>query len=427
MGSKAPSIGLKATLVIFTLSLLAVPAWATGFRVLHNFNDNQGSHPSGVILGADGNIYGITILGGPNGSDGTVYELTPDPAGGWRETKVFGFSREGIYPNPVIFDAEGNLYGSTELGPDDSCGSVFELSLNAAGHWDETILHSLSCDEGLYPESALVRDSSGNLYGTAWGGGVDGKGSVFELSPTAGGGWTFQVLHSFDGTDGVALQSSVAIDASGNLYGTALCGGSSAAVRSWELTPDCGGALGAGTVWELSPQSDGSWTETTLYNFTGGNDGANPSAQGRLIFDADGNLYGGTHNGGQYGKGTVYELSPTGDGTWTEKVLHSFDGSDGISPSGGVIADAEGNLYGETFGPGSYLGGGSGGESGGQLVYKLTPNLDGTWTETVLHRFDDPTSGGPAMGLIFDAVGNLYGTTWMGGTYNNGTVFEITP
>jgi uncharacterized repeat protein (TIGR03803 family) len=190
-------------------------------------------------------------------------------------------------------------------------------------------------------------------------------------------------------------------------------------------TPDCDGPPGLGTVWELSPQSDGSWTETTLYNFTG-DDGANPAALGRLIFDAAGNLYGGTHNGGIYGKGTVYELSPAGDGTWTEKILHSFDGSDGMAPSGGLIADAAGNLYGETFGPGPY-GIVSGGETSGQLVYKLTPNSDGTWSETVLHRFDGPVSGGPALGLIFDAVGNIYGTTWMGGTYNNGTVFEITP
>jgi uncharacterized repeat protein (TIGR03803 family) len=422
MGTKAPSIGLKATLAIFTLTLLTLPAWATGFKVLHNFDDHQGSHPAGVILGADGNIYGVTVLGGPNGSNGTMYELTPGPDGGWPETRIFGFDKEGIFPNPPIFDAAGNLYGTTELGPDDSCGSVFELSPNAAGYWQETILHSLTCDEGLYPESNLVRDSAGNLYGTAWGGGAYGAGSVFELSPSAGGGWTFQVLHSFDGTDGVGIVSSVVIDASGNLYGTALCGGSST-----EPTPDCGGPPGAGTVWELSPQSDGSWTETTLYNFTGGNDGGNPAALGCLIFDAAGNLYGGTHNGGQYGYGTVYELSPSADGAWTEKVLHSFDGTDGIAPSGGVIFDAAGNLYGETFGPGTYLGGGSGGEMGGQLVYELTPTADGTWTETVLHTFDDPVSGGPAMGLVFDALGNLYGTTWMGGTYNNGVVFEITP
>ena len=127
---------------------------------------------------------------------------------------------------------------------------------------------------------------------------------------------------------------------------------------------------------------------------------------GALDLRCGGNLYGGTNNGGKYGYGTVFELSPSADGTWTETLLHTFDGKDGIAPSGGLIFDAAGNLYGETFGPGNYMGGGGGGETGGQLVYELTPNLDGTWSETVLHRFDNPASSGPSMGLIFDAVGN---------------------
>src|SRR5450432_432099 len=427
MPRKKLSIRLKVTLTTVALSLFAATAWAGEgtAKVLHNFNPHQGNHPSSVILGPDGNIYGITVIGGTYGG-GTVYELTPAAGGRWLETKVLDFGRLGYYPNLVMFDAEGNLFGTSENGPG-GCGAIFELKLDSDGHWRETVLHVLSCAEGLYPESPLVRDSAGNLYGTAWGGGASGDGTVFELSPT-GSGWSFKVLHSFDGTDGSHLQTAVAIDASGNLYGTAICGGSSAeTVNIFELAPDCRGTPGVGTVWELSPQSDGSWTETTLYNFAGGTDGANPSALGQLIFDAAGNLYGTTHNGGAHGLGTVYELSPNGDGTWSEKILHSFNGKDGIAPSGNVIADAAGNLYGETFGPGCYLGCGSGGETGGQLVYKLSPNADATWTETVLHRFDDPVSSGPAMGLVMDAVGNLYGTTWMGGTYNNGVVFEITP
>jgi uncharacterized repeat protein (TIGR03803 family) len=426
MFEKKPCIQRNVTLVVAILTLFAVQVWAgtATTNVLHNFH--QDPHAEGVIFGPDGNLYGITVLGGSNGA-GTAFQLTPAADGRWLETRVLDFGREGRYPNPLIFGPDGNLYGTTELGPNGGCGAVFELSLNAAGHWDEKLLHSLSCAEGLYPESPLVRDGSGNLYGTAWGGGADGKGTVFELSPTSGGSWTFEVLHSFTGADGSHLQGAVAIDASGNLYGTALCGGPSAALSVPQLTPDCGGDPGVGTVWELSPQSDGSWTETTLYSFTGGDDGANPSALGQLIFDSARNLYGGTHNGGAFGLGTVFELSPQGDGTWSEEVLHSFKGKDGIAPSGGVIADSAGNLYGETFGPGCYLACGSGGESGGQLVYKLSPNTDGTWTETVMHRFDDPVSGGPAMGLTFDGVGNLYGTTWMGGTYNNGVVFEIKP
>jgi uncharacterized repeat protein (TIGR03803 family) len=413
---------------IVTLILCALPAWAGEGteKALHNFNPHQGTHPSSVILGPDGNIYGITVIGGANGV-GTVYELTPAAGGRWLETKVIDFGRKGNFPNTVMVGAGGNLFGSEEEGPS-GCGGIFELTLDSAGHWQETILHDFSCAEGLYPESALVRDGAGNLYGTAWGGGTFGDGTVFELSPAAGAGWSFRVLHSFDGTDGAHPQTAVAIDGSGNLYGTALCGGSSAGTLNiFEFPPDCGGAVGVGTVWELSPQSDGSWGESTIYNFAGGTDGANPSAQGQLIFDMAGNLYGTTHNGGTHGLGTTYELSPNGDGTWSEKILHSFTGEDGIAPSGNVIADGTGNLYGETFGPGCYLGCGAGGESGGQLVYKLSPNADGSWTETVMHRFDDPVSGGPSMGLIMDAAGNLYGTTWMGGAYNNGVVFEITP
>jgi uncharacterized repeat protein (TIGR03803 family) len=426
MFEKKPCIQRNFTLLLAILTVFAVQVWAgtPTAEILHSFYQNK--HAMGVIFGPDGNLYGVTVLGGRDGV-GTAFKLTPAAGGGWLETRVLDFGRDGDYPNPLMFGPDGNIYGTTELGPNDSCGGVFELSLNTAGHWEENLLHSLSCAEGLYPESQLVRDGSGNLYGTAWGGGADNKGTVFELSPISGGGWTFKLLHSFTGADGSHLQSAVVIDASGNLYGTALCGGSSGELSVFELSPDCGGDTGAGTVWELSPQIDGSWTETTLYSFTGGDDGANPSDLGQLIFDSAGNLYGGTHNGGAFGLGTVFQLSPVGDGTWSEKVLHSFKGKDGIAPSGGVIADAAGNLYGETFGPGCYLGCGSGGESGGQLVYELSPNTDGTWTETVMHRFNDPVSGGPAMGLTFDGVGNLYGTTWMGGAYDNGVVFEIEP
>jgi uncharacterized repeat protein (TIGR03803 family) len=426
MHKNKPCIERNVARVVAILALFAVQVWAgTGTaKVLHNFNPQQGSHPMGVTLGPDGNLYGVTVLGGSYGA-GTVFELTPAAGGRWLETRVLDFGRKGAYPNPLIFAPDGNLYGTTEIGPNGSCGGVFELSLNAAGHWEEKVLHSLSCAEGLYPLAPLVRDSAGNLYGTAWGGGAYDSGTVFELSPTGGGDWTFKVIHSFNGTDGSEPQSDLTLDASGNLYGMALCGGSSGAVRA-PSGAGCAGAPGLGTVWELSPQSDGSWNETTLYSFADGDDGANPSILGQVSFDSTGNLYGTTENGGAFGRGAVFELSPNGDGTWAEKLLHSFDGEDGIDPSGTLVADGSGNFYGEAFGPGCYNPCGSGGETGGQLVYKLAPNLDGSWSETVVHRFSDPVGGGPAMGLTMDGAGNLYGTTWLGGTDNNGEVFEIT-
>lgn len=415
-----------ATLAIFAVSLFTAQVWA-GTKTekrLHAFTRPEGSHPLGITFGPDGAIYGSNVIGGAGG--GTVYKLALNSDGKWVETTLISFGgSKGVYPNPVSFDSEGNIFGTLEIGPN-GCGAVFELTPGTGGAWNETILHNLSCAEGLYPESPLTRDSAGNLYGLAWGGGAHGDGTVFELSPVPGGGWTFKLIHSFNGEDGAHPQSAVVIDAAGNLFGTALCGGLHPEAQSNQLAPDCGGNTAFGTVWELSPQTDGTWTERIIHRFDGHN-GANPSDNGQLIFDAAGNLYGTTHNGGLFGVGTVYKLSPRGDGTWSSKVLHSFGGKNGIAPSGGVIADAEGNLYGECFGPGSYLGVTSPGETGGQLVYKLSPNENGTWTETVLQRFNEPQSGGPAMGLIMDGFGDIFGTTWMGGKDNNGTVFEITP
>jgi uncharacterized repeat protein (TIGR03803 family) len=413
-------------LAVLALALFTSQAGAQTKKVLHTFNSQEGVDAFGVIFGPNGHLFGVTTLGSTSGSpgSGTFYELAPTSAGRWLETKSFAFGGKGAFPNPIIFDPDGNIFGTTEVGSG-GCGGVFELSLNSNGHWVETVLHDLSCSEGLYPESSTVRDAAGNLYSAAWGGGAHGAGTVFELSPVAGGGWTFKVIHSFDGTDGSQQQSYLTLDASGNIYGMSLCGGKSIPARTPEVA-SCGGTTG-GTAWELSPQSDGSWKEKTLYAFAGGDDGANPSDLGQLIFDAAGNLYGTTQNGGAYDFGVAFELSPNADGSWSEKILHTFTGTDGIAPSGPQVFDAAGNLYGETFGIGCYNHCGGGPQHRGQLVYKLSPNTDGTWTETVLQEFHNSDSGGPAMGLTIDGAGNLYGTTWLGGTYNNGTVFEITP
>jgi uncharacterized repeat protein (TIGR03803 family) len=324
----------------------------------------------------------------------------------------------------MLFDSSGNLYGTTQLGPNGT-GLVYEVFSGADGTWHETVLHDFFNGQGLYPESPLVRDAAGNLYSTAWGGGAYGLGTVFELSPTAGGGWTETTIHSFDGTDGAVDKSGLVFDGNGNLYGTTVCGGTSAEATvkesAWKapgIDPDCGNASGAGTVWELAPQSDGSWTETTLYNFAGGSDGANPVEPGGLIFDSAGNLYGTTLNGGLYGEGTVFELSPTPGGGWTETVLHSFYSTHGSYPYASLVLDTAGNLYGEAQ---------SGGEGNQGVVFKLAPIAGAGWKYSLLHSFSGPDGSAPRYGLTFDDAGNLYGTTDYGGAYNNGTVFEITP
>jgi uncharacterized repeat protein (TIGR03803 family) len=220
---------------------------------------------------------------------------------------------------------------------------------------------------------------------------------VFELSPTVGGGWTENVLHAFssNGQDGYWPEASLIFDAAGNLYGTTFDGGTNT----------------AGTVFELTPAAGGTWTEKVLQSFGNGTDGILPTAS--LVFDAAGNLYGTTQNGGAFGGGTLFELTLGGAG-WTETVLHSFidPGTDGFEPASALIFDTAGNLYGTTL---------NGGAHGGGTLFRY--NAQGV---LVLHAFGGGDGFYPN-GLVMDAAGNLYGTTNQGGRYGFGTAFEIPP
>ena len=425
MRSKMLSIGLRAALAIFAVTLLVTSTWAAtnwNEKVLHNFNNNgtDGHFPSaGLILDAAGNLYGTTYVGGAYGY-GMVFELTPAAGGGWTEQVLHSFDYNGTdggYPYAgLIFDKNGNLYGTTDVGGDLACnapygcGTVFQLTPAAGGGWNEKVLYSFEGNpDGADPYAGLIFDAAGNLYGTTSYGGTYrncryGCGTVFELTPAAGGGWTETVLHSFDGNpDGAnPLFGGLIFDAAGNLYGTTYQGGT----------------YSYGTVFELTPPAGGGWTEKVLYSFNNdGMDGVWPESG--PIFDAAGNLYGTTRQGGTYGGGTVFELTPTPGGGWTEQVLHYFgNGMDGVIPYAGLIFDAAGNPYGSTEGGGDY---------GDGTVFELTPATGGGWTEQVLHSFNGTDGYCPWTGLIFDVGGNLYGTTTGGGTYGGGTVFELTP
>ena len=226
---------------------------------------------------------------------------------------------------------------------------------------------------------------------------------------------TYKVIFTFQGgTDANFPKGAMIADASGNLYGTT----------------EFGGTHGLGTVFKLT-NSAGVWSESVLYSFSGGTDGGQPGA--RLVMDAAGNLYGTAEGGGDptciqlHGFcGVVFELSPNQNGTWTESVLHTFEGPDGNEPLGGLIFDGNGNLYGTTF---------FGGSAGWGTVFELSPNGDGTWTQTILHDFAlDANGAKPDSDLVFDAGGNLYGTTNIGGILNAcltgfgcGTVFKLAP
>jgi uncharacterized repeat protein (TIGR03803 family) len=223
-----------------------------------------------------------------------------------------------------------------------------------------------------------------------------------------------KVLYSFnsDGVYGISPYSSLIFDAAGNLYGTTLAGGS--------LTCSADSHGGCGTVFELSPNGRGGWSEKVLYAFpSSGLNGAGPTAG--LVFDASGNLYGTTSAGGPGLNGTVFQLAPQTDGSWTEKILHSFDnnGKDGSSPVTPLTIDGSGNLYGTTRNGGAYSSG---------TVFELKPSTGGSWIEKVLHSFGSGTDGASEEGgLILDHAGNLYGTTFYGGAYSLGTVFELSP
>jgi uncharacterized repeat protein (TIGR03803 family) len=325
----------------------------------------------------------------------------------------FGITDGSNPETSLIFDKAGNLYGTTVRGGAFGYGTVFELTPTARG-WNEKVLHSFSASDGFYPSASLIFDSVGNLYGSTALGGAYHYGMVFQLAPGAHGTWTETILHSFDGTDGDQPRAQLTFDKAGNLYGTTTFGG----------------AYGHGAVFQLTPGANGVWTETVLRSFTL-RAGLGPNEPfGNIVFDADGNLYGTTENGGPSGwsGGVVFELAPGAGGKWTEKIPHYFGnhGEDGYSPEAGLIFDTSGNLYSTTALGGAHNFG---------AVFQLTPDA-GKWNEKVLHSFNDNGKDGAyaVSGLILDAAGNLYGTTNQGGTpgsacngHGCGTVFDLQP
>ncbi len=422
---KRSSFGLKAALAICAAGMLVAGTLASAQKasVLYSFHTNgkDGYEPyAGLVIDAAGNLYGATSTGGVyNG--GTIFELSPNESGGWTRKILHQFTlygRGGYNPEgTLILDAAGNLYGTTVYGGSLNQGTVFELTQTPDGSWKEKVLYSFGGFEsdGVLPYSGVTFDAAGNLYGTTLEGGTwCSCGTVFELSPTAGGGWKEKILHRFqiNGVDGINPVGGVILDAAGNLYGTASEGGDPQCVGNSEL-PGCG------AVFELLPNLDGTWTETVLYAFSANFwDGVSPYSS--LAFDRAGNLYGTTFDGGRGGNGTVFELIREKDGSWTEKIAHAFGqrAMDGGEPYAGVTIDSAGNVYGTTIFAGGYVTG---------MVFELTPMPDGDWLETVLHRFKGTDGTEPFAGVTLDAGGNLYGTTGSGGPNGGGTVFKITP
>jgi uncharacterized repeat protein (TIGR03803 family) len=346
---------------VFELSPPTTAGSAWTKSTLHSFRggNDDGSRPSDVpVLDGAGNLYGTTLYGG-SGDNGVIFELSPSAtsAGAWTETILYNFPADGSRgksPNGgLTFDAEGNLYGVTAEGglAECDCGTVFQLSPpDAAGEsWTQTVIHKFDGypTDGGNPVGSLVFDLSGALYGTTQTGGISGWGSVFQMKRHKGE-WRAKVIYGFPLSDFgiVGISGRPSIDTAGNLFGNVIDGGNSC---------DCGG------IWELSPASTGTapWTFNTVYEFYVPFDanqlgGTNPS--GSLLIDKSGNLYGAAGGGldrkHEEHDGIVFELSPPSSpgGARTKKVLHEFSGAafgDGRDPIGGIVMVA-GKLYGVT-------------------------------------------------------------------------------
>jgi uncharacterized repeat protein (TIGR03803 family) len=394
----AASTALTFVVVLVLGVVTTQPARAQTFTVLYNFTFHgsgfpDGAYPfAGVIRDTKGNLYGTTLLGGDAGTGcntygcGVVFEVDTNGT----ETVLYSFqgSTDGRQPLAgVIRDSQGNLYGTTNLGGTYDCGTVFKVSKTG----NETVLYNFAQTmDGCDPAGGLLRDKKGDLYGTTYGGGASGFGTVFKLSKNG----KETVLHSFAGSDGAyPYYTSLLMDPKGNLYG---------------VTSE-GGAFNLGTVFKMSKTGK----ETVLHSFAWGTtDGCYPF--GTPAMDKKGNLYGTTVAcGSSSNTGTVWKVSKNG----TETVLSTFgDGSDGYFPYASVVVDPNGNLYGTTYEGGNLVCG-----QGCGVVYKVSNKS----TLTVLHSFAGGDGAYPVGGVIIDGKGNLYGTT---SNYDGaGVVWKLAP
>ncbi len=317
-------------------------AWI--LNTLFTFTGSDGAYPfGGVVFGPDGALFGTTPFGGLGTGPGVVYSLKPPRTAcktalcGWSQTLLYEFTGgadgNAPYLENLTFDHAGNIYGTTSAGGAFGYGTVFELTRSNGG-WTEEVLYSFAGgNDGRNPESGVVFDSAGNLYGTTSAGvgsgcsGNSGCGTVYQLTPS-GSGWTEHVLYAFrNDFDGANPYGPPLLDQAGNVFGGTSTGG---------------GSVG-GTVYELSP-SGGSWTFTLLTALVGEDFGG---VYGNLATDAAGNLYGVTDADGANYNGSVFKLTRQ-NGSWVYSTLHDFGyrGTDGSLPVGGPVVDSMGNIYG---------------------------------------------------------------------------------
>ena len=378
---------MKACGIFLLWAATAIALPAQTFTSLHSFDGTDGQYPQApLVQGANGSLYGTTYGGGAN-SDGTIFTIAP---GGTVATlHTFDGTDGSLVIAGLVQATDGNFYGATfEGGSSDTCrggcGTIFKITPSGT----LTTLYSFdNGTDGSFPQGALIQAADGNFYGTTSGGGTDGFGTVFTMTP----GGALTTLHSFDFyTDGGSPVAGLVQATNGNFYGTAYDGG----------------ANSDGTVFMITP----SGTFTVLHTF-GGTDGALPYAG--LVQATDGLLYGTTEEGGANGVGTVFTITPSG----TLTTLHSFDNTDGATPVAALIQGTNGKAYGTTY---------YGGTSGYGTVFAITSS----GALTTLHSFDNTDGAFPYAAVVQATNGKFYGTTFGGGANNTcslgcGTVFSL--
>ena len=417
-------------LVCFSLitfvSALNPASLAQTYSVIHEFsvtgNSWDGAAPYGGVILSAGALYGTTSRGGngPALGPGTAYQMT-HVGSDWTFTPILvlpATNLGGYQPwARVVFGPDDHLYGTTGGGGANNGGVVFDLTppvsicMTVDCLWTENVLYNFASSNEAGPRYGdLIWDQQGNIYGTTLEGGVNNKGTVYQLTPS-GNGWQENILHSFDGLDGFLPYAGVVFDNKGNLWGTTAYGG---------VDND-------GTIFELTYVPGVGWQETVVYQFLGDNGGGvdEEYSFAGVVFDRAGNVYGVTNTGGPENAGAVFELSPSGK-TYTFKVLYRLPAvSPNCGPSASLTLDAAGNLYGTTLCSGAYQFGN---------VFKLSNTPNG-WVYSSLHDFAGPPDDGsmPISQVTIDTDGTLYGTTTQGGSspyclsFGCGVVWMIKP
>jgi uncharacterized repeat protein (TIGR03803 family) len=375
-------------------------------NTLCSFNGPDGANPEGdLIADSNGDLFGTTGQGGANGL-GTVFEIART-AGGYASTPTTLVSFTFVDGKPkdgsLAADADGDLFGTTLAGGSFGEGNVFEIVKSAGGYaTTPTTLVSFNGFDGAHVNGGLIADAKGDLFGTTVGdSSFSNSSTVFEIAKTAGGyASTPTTLTSFDTFAGP--EAGLIADANGDLFGS-----------TFE-----GGAGNHGTVFEIAKTAGGyASTRATLVNFTV-DDG--PPTDGSLVADARGDLFGTSERGGPFDEGDVFEIAKTASGyANTPITLASFNGiSDGSSPLGNLIVDANGDLFGTTP---------NGGPSNNGTVFEIKNTAAGyASTPITVASFNGADGSMPVYGLIADSNGDLFGTTSAGGPSGDGTAFEIT-